>query len=137
MIANLRSTSPTGSTARGFRRLPPVTLTQRRVYIVPTRQGYTFALTVFILLIASINYALALGFVLTFTLVSMASVAMLHTWRNLAHLTLRPGRSDAIFAGETAHVGITVETPSTTRFFRGGAPGAVKRPSTPTCFTIR
>ena len=44
-----------------------------------------------LLLLSSINYALSLGFILTFTLVSMAGVAMLHTWRNLAHLRLRPG----------------------------------------------
>jgi uncharacterized protein (DUF58 family) len=95
---------------------PPVTLVQRRIFILPTRQGYSFAFTVLVLLVASINYALALGFVLTFTLVSMAGVAMLHTWRNLAHLKLRPGRCDSIFAGETAQFGITVETPAATRF---------------------
>ncbi|HEY4998685.1 MAG TPA: DUF58 domain-containing protein, partial [Usitatibacter sp.] len=94
----------------------PVTLVQRRIFILPTRQGYTFAFTVLILLIASINYALSLGFILTFTLVSMAGVAMLHTWRNLAHLKLRPGRCDPVFAGEVAHFGVTVETPARTRF---------------------
>ena len=94
----------------------PVTLVQRRIFILPTRQGYTFAFTVMILLVASINYALSLGFVLTFTLISMAGVAMLHTWRNLAHLKLRPGRCDPVFAGETAHFGVTVETPAQTRF---------------------
>jgi uncharacterized protein (DUF58 family) len=94
----------------------PVTLVQRRIFILPTRQGYTFALTMLVLLLASINYALSLGFVLTFTLVSMAGVAMLHTWRNLAHLKLRPGRCDPVFAGEIAHFGVTVETPSQTRF---------------------
>jgi uncharacterized protein (DUF58 family) len=94
----------------------PVTLVQRRIFILPTRQGYTFAFTMLILLVASINYALSLGFVLTFTLVSMAGVAMLHTWRNLAHLKLRPGRCDPVFAGETAHFGVTIETPSRTRF---------------------
>jgi uncharacterized protein (DUF58 family) len=94
----------------------PVTLVQRRIFILPTRQGYTFALTVLILLVASINYALSLGFVLTFTLVGMAGVAMLHTWRNLAHLKLRPGRCDPVFAGEVAHFGVTVETPAQTRF---------------------
>ena len=94
----------------------PVTLVQRRIFILPTRQGYIFAFTVLILLLASINYALSLGFVLTFLLVSMAGVAMLHTWRNLAHLKLRPGRCDPVFAGETAHFGVTVETPAQTRF---------------------
>jgi uncharacterized protein (DUF58 family) len=127
LIANFRESVADWIYRAKVPEAPPVTLVQRRIYIVPTRQGYTFAFTVFILLIASINYALALGFVLTFTLVSMASVAMLHTWRNLAHLKLRPGRTDAIFAGETARFGLTIETPSTTRFSvavrrRGGDP---------------
>jgi uncharacterized protein (DUF58 family) len=95
---------------------PPVTLGQRRVFILPARQGYFFGLTLLVLLAASINYALSLGFVLTFTLASMAGVAMLHTWRNLAHLRLRPGRSDPVFAGEMAHFTVTIETPSMPRY---------------------
>jgi uncharacterized protein (DUF58 family) len=95
---------------------PPVTLVQRRIFILPTRQGYFFAFTVLVLLMASINYALSLGFTLTFLLASMAGVAMLHTWRNLAHLKLRPGRCEPVFAGEMAHFNVSVETPSQTRF---------------------
>jgi uncharacterized protein (DUF58 family) len=95
---------------------PPVTLVQRRIFILPTRQGYVFAFTVLILLLSSINYALSLGFVLTFLLASMAGVAMLHTWRNLAHLRLRPGRCDPVFAGETARFNVSIETPSQARF---------------------
>jgi uncharacterized protein (DUF58 family) len=98
---------------------PPVTLVQRRIFILPTKQGYTFAATMGILLLASINYTLSLGFVLTFLLMSMAGVAMLHTWRNLAHLKLRPGRCEPVFAGEVAHFGVMVETPSVTRFSIG------------------
>lgn len=94
----------------------PVTLVQRRIFILPTKHGYFFALSLLVLLVASINYTLSLGFVLTFLLASMAGVAMLHTWRNLAHLRLRPGRCDPVFAGDTAHFGITVETPSRTRW---------------------
>ena len=96
--------------------LPPVTLVQRRIFILPTRQGYAFGGTLAILLVASINYALSLGFVLTFTLASMAGVAMLHTWRNLAHLRLRPARCEPVFAGDVAFFGVAVETPSQTRF---------------------
>jgi uncharacterized protein (DUF58 family) len=95
---------------------PPVTLVQRRIFILPTRQGYFFGFTVLVLLMASINYALSLGFTLTFLLASMAGVAMLHTWRNLAHLKLRPGRCEPVFAGETALFNVSVETPSQTRF---------------------
>jgi uncharacterized protein (DUF58 family) len=116
VIANLRQSISDWIFRARAPEHPPVTLIQRRIFILPTRQGYTFAFTMLVLLVSSINYALSLGFVLTFTLVSMAGVAMLHTWRNLAHLKLRPGRCDPVFAGETAHFGITIETPALTRF---------------------
>jgi uncharacterized protein (DUF58 family) len=95
---------------------PPVTLVQRRIFILPTRHGYVFAATILLLLIGSIQYQLQLSFLLTFLLGSMAGVAMLHTWRNLAHMKLRPSRCEPVFAGETAHFRITVETPSQARF---------------------
>jgi uncharacterized protein (DUF58 family) len=116
MFADLRQSISDWIFRASVPETPPVTLVQRRIFILPTRQGYTFGVTTLILLVSSINYALSLGFVLTFLLMSMAGVAMLHTWRNLAHLKLRPGRCDPVFAGETAHFGITVETPSLTRF---------------------
>src|SRR4029077_2282649 len=99
-----------------FPEAPPVTLVQRRIFILPSQQGYVFALVLALLLIGSINYNLSLGYALTFLLMSMGGVAMLHTWRNLAHLRLRPGRCDAVFAGDGAHFSVTVETPSKTRF---------------------
>ncbi len=116
MLADLRQSISDWIFRASVPESSPVTLVQRRIFILPTRQGYTYALTMLVLLLASINYAISLGFVLTFTLVSMAGVAMLHTWRNLAHLKLRPGRCDPVFAGEVAHFGVTVETPAQTRF---------------------
>ena len=95
---------------------PPVTLVQRRIFILPAKQGYLFALVLLVLLLASINYALSLGFLLTFLLAAMGGVAMLHTWRNLAHLKLRPGRCDPVFAGDTAHFRVVLESPSRERF---------------------
>jgi uncharacterized protein (DUF58 family) len=94
----------------------PITLVQRRIFVLPTRQGYFFAFTLLLLLIASINYTLSLGFLLTFLLASMGGVALLHTWRNLAHLRIRPGHCDAVFAGDMARFGVSLETPSRTRY---------------------
>lgn len=119
MAANLRQSISDWIFRASVPETPPVTLVQRRIFILPTKQGYFFGTVVLLLLIFSINYALSLGFMLTFLLGSMAGVAMLHTWRNLAHLRLRPGRCDPVFAGETAHFSITVETPSQTRFAIG------------------
>jgi uncharacterized protein (DUF58 family) len=97
----------------------PVTLVQRRIFILPTMHGYVFGFVLLLLLASSINYSLSLGFVFTFLLASMAGTAMLHTWRNLAHLKLRPGHCDPVFAGDTAYFGVTVETPSRTRWSIG------------------
>jgi uncharacterized protein (DUF58 family) len=116
VLANVRQSISDWIFRASVPEVPPVTLAQRRIFILPTRQGYAFAGTLLVLLVSSINYALSLGFVLTFSLASMAGVAMLHTWRNLAHLKLRPGRCDAVFAGDTAYFTVTVETPSQARF---------------------
>ena len=79
-----------------------VTLVHRRVYIVPTQLGWLFALTLAILLVGSINYALSLGFALTFLLAGMGLAGMVHTARNLARMAVSVGRAEAVFAGEAA-----------------------------------
>jgi len=79
-----------------------VVLGHRRVYIVPTRLGWIYGATLGILLVGSINYALQLGFALTFVLAGTAIAAMVHTTRNLARLAVSAGRADPVFAGEEA-----------------------------------
>ena len=58
-------------------------LTQRNVYILPTRPGFMLAATLLVLLVASINYQLNLGYLLTFLLAGSALVGM-----HLCHGTL-------------------------------------------------
>lgn len=79
-----------------------VVLGHRRVYIVPARLGWIFGATLGILLVGSINYALQLGFALTFLLAGMGLAAMVHTTRNLARLAVSAGRAEPVFAGEAA-----------------------------------
>jgi len=79
-----------------------VVLGHRRVYIVPTRLGWIYAATLGILLVGSINYALQLGFALTFLLAGMGIAGMVHTTRNLARLAVSTARAEPVFAGETA-----------------------------------
>lgn len=83
-----------------------VVLSLRRVFILPTKFGLGFALTVMLVLLGSVNYNLGLGYVLAFLLAGLGVVAMLHTWRNLARLTVRPGRAEPVFAGDTAAFGV-------------------------------
>jgi uncharacterized protein (DUF58 family) len=79
-----------------------VILVHRRVYIVPARLGMLFGATLLILLIGSINYALALGFALTFFLAGMGLAGMVHTARNLARTGVTAGRAEPVFVGESA-----------------------------------
>jgi len=79
-----------------------VVLSQRRVFILPTRAGIGFAVLLLVLLIGSINYTLSLGFALTFLALSCALVDMVFTYRNLAHLALQQGRVPNVFAGQEA-----------------------------------
>ena len=83
-----------------------ITLTQRTVYILPTRPGLMLGVTLVILLVASINYQLNLGYLLTFLLAGSALVGMhvCHgTLRGLAMHVQAPG---AHYAGATAPVDI-------------------------------
>lgn len=79
-----------------------ITLGHRRVYILPTRLGWMFGATLVILLVGSINYALQLGFALTFLLAGMGLAGMVHTVRNLARLAVSAGRAEPVFAGEAS-----------------------------------
>jgi uncharacterized protein (DUF58 family) len=89
-----------------------VLLSQRRVYILPTRAGLGFCALLLVLLIGSINYNLGLGFGLTFVAGACALVDMVQTTRNLAGLVLSPGRAPDVFAGEDAPFELRVENPT-------------------------
>ena len=79
-----------------------VTLTSRRVFIVPTRAGLSFTVLLLIMLIGALNYNLGLGFALTFFTGACAVADMYLTAKNLALLKLAPGRAQPVFAGEEA-----------------------------------
>lgn len=79
-----------------------VFLTQRRVFIVPSRAGLGFLLLLAMLFLGAVNYSLGLGFALTFLMGACALVDMVLTTRNLAHLHLAAGRAAPVFAGDEA-----------------------------------
>jgi len=86
-----------------------IVLVQRRVFILPTRQGLVFALVLLVMLAGSINYSLGLGFVLTFLLGALGVNGMIHTFRNIANLRITGGRARPVFAGDTAQFTIHLE----------------------------
>ncbi|HLW73829.1 MAG TPA: DUF58 domain-containing protein [Gammaproteobacteria bacterium] len=88
-----------------------IVIVQRRLYILPTAQGLLFGVTVFVMLLGSMNYANSMGFILTFLLASLGVVAMNAIHANLLGLELTPGRAAPVFAGETAHFHLAVRNP--------------------------
>lgn len=78
----------------------PYLLTQRRVYILPTKQGLSFSLLLFIMLLGSINYSNSLGYFLTFLLSSLVIVTIFHTYNNLLKLSFGAATCSPCFAGD-------------------------------------
>ncbi len=74
-------------------------LTQRNVYILPTRPGFMLGATLLVLLVAAINYQLNLGYLLTFLLAGSALVGMHLCHGTLRGLTLHLLPPDPNFAG--------------------------------------
>ena len=91
-------------------------LTQRNVYILPTRAGFVYAATLLVLLIASINYQLNLGYLLTFLLAGSGVVSMHLTHGTLRGLTLHLHPVAAVHAGEAAQLEVVLTTPGAARW---------------------
>jgi uncharacterized protein (DUF58 family) len=95
-----------------------ITLTQRNVYILPTRPGLMLGLTLAVLLVASINYQLNLGYVLTFLLTGSAVVGMHVCHGTLRGITMNLIAPHAQFTG--ASVTICINIVSNRRSVRHG-----------------
>lgn len=86
-------------------------LTQRNVYILPTGAGWMLALTLAVLLTASINYQLNLGYLLTFLLAGSAAAGMLVGHANLRGLQLQLQTPEPVFSGQRCALRIHVDNP--------------------------
>lgn len=85
------------------RRLPPVksvTLNQRRIFIFPSKAGLYFLLLLLILLLTAINYQNNMVFALSFLLISVFVVTILHTYANFSGLTISAIKAVPNFVGE-------------------------------------
>lgn len=113
---NLAALHPFTFARRRFRqwwqaRLPladTLTLTQRNVYILPTRPGFMLGATVLVLLVGSINYQLNLGYLLTFLLAGCALAGMHLCHATLRGLTLNLTQPPPQFAGASATLSVVL-----------------------------
>jgi uncharacterized protein (DUF58 family) len=95
--------------ARVQRQPGPVAVGRRRVYIVPTRFGYAFALLVLVMIMAAMNYSNNMAFALAFLMAGLWLVAMHQTHGNLVNVEIRSGPVEPVFAGEIAHFEVHVQ----------------------------
>ncbi len=75
----------------------------RRAYILPTLKGLYYFITVIIMFIWSVNYALSLGYALTFFTGIFALIVAVLTVGNLAGIRFKPLENPTFFAGEPAY----------------------------------
>lgn len=113
MIGTLRSRAHARFVLWALRGRPPeaapILLDQRRVYVLPTRAGLAFAFTLAVIMLGAMNYNLSLGYALVFLLAGLGIVTILHSFRNLVQLSLRPGHCEPVFAGTSAAFTLMLE----------------------------
>ena len=91
-------------------RTDQLTLTQRKVYILPTQAGWMLAITLLVLLVAAINYQLNLGYLLTFLLAGSAVVGMHVCHGTLRGLSLSLSPPEPAFCGQTATITLALSS---------------------------
>lgn len=95
----------------------PITLNQRRVYIVPSGFGLFFALMMVVILGGALNYNNNGALLFGLLAVSLGAVSMLQTFRNLDRLSLIQVSADPVHAGEPVHLNFQLRCEDTrTRF---------------------
>lgn len=90
----------------------PISIEHRRIYILPTLRGWAFLGSLLLMLVASVNYALSLGYALCFLLTGLFAATLLSTYRNIAGMELRRIDPATAFAGEPLCFRITLGNPS-------------------------
>jgi len=97
--------------ARVRRQPGPVAVPRHRVYILPTRFGYGFALLLVLMVLTAMNYSNSMAFALAFMLTGLGLLAMNYTHGNLVNVEIRGGAVEPVFAGEVAHFEVHVLNP--------------------------
>lgn len=113
-----------------LRRHPPHTrhaLVQRNLYVLPSKAGVMLGITLLVLLIASINFQLNLGYALTFLIAGSALSSLWMGYRNVHGVHLQLGDLAPVFQGARATVPVLLQAPQRQRH-RHGLSVAMQRP---------
>ncbi|RLT98639.1 MAG: DUF58 domain-containing protein [Ketobacter sp.] len=94
------------------RRIPArsrVTLTQKRIFILPTWMGMGYLLTTFLLFVAGVNYDNSMILNFSFFLGSLFVVSILQTFSNVSGMVISAGHTEPAFCGSEAKFVIHLE----------------------------
>ncbi|ATP29959.1 hypothetical protein CR207_17115 [Chromobacterium violaceum] len=84
-------------------------LSQRRIYLLPTRFGLLLMAVALAVWLGALNYQVSLAYALAFWIAGLLLVAVLMAYRQLAGLRLSADGGPAVFAGETAVFSLLLE----------------------------
>jgi uncharacterized protein (DUF58 family) len=71
-----------------------------RVWVVPNRYGVLLLCVLAVMLVGAMNYNNSLGYALTFLLMGVWVMALLHAYRNLRGVKIAGARAAPVFAGD-------------------------------------
>lgn len=88
-----------------------VTLTQNRIYLLPTRFGLSLLLVAVLVWIGALNYAVSLAYGLAFWIVALLLVSVLMAFRQLIGLRIAFVGVSPVFAGHLAECRLQLQWP--------------------------
>ena len=97
------------------KRMPPtkkITLTQKNIFIAPDPQAIYYFVVIILLWIAATNYENNLAFALSFLMIAVFLVGILHTFNNMSGLIISALGADPVFEGEYAEIDVLLATSS-------------------------
>jgi uncharacterized protein (DUF58 family) len=85
-----------------------VILSSHRVYILPTREGIIYAILIFFMLLAGINYNNSLVFFFTFLLTGVGLISMQMTQKNLLNLQFNVSHVKPVFCSQNIQIPLII-----------------------------
>ncbi|MCQ8130606.1 DUF58 domain-containing protein [Methylomonas sp. WSC-6] len=89
----------------------PIVLNQRRVFILPTRRGMVFVALIALVVLIAFVYNNNLAYMLGFLMASIFFVTILHSFKSLSGLVIRPSHHPPVFAGDKAMFNFVLHNP--------------------------
>ncbi|RVU84332.1 DUF58 domain-containing protein [Leucothrix sargassi] len=96
---------------RRLPKAPEVTLTQRKIFILPSRVSLGLIVMIVLLFLLGINFQNSLVYVVCFWLIGLLVINVFYCYRNLAGLTVKAVAAEPCFSGEKMVLELEVSRP--------------------------